>query len=348
VVAADIACTERCAMRITVSEDGAATLDPLGVAFTANAITTHAVTAIARLFDDAATLPGEPTSADPPPIATSGAGDQFDSDLASRVDGAALQVRLASPPPAVPMPALLVRVLGVPSVPDRPALGRREIALTVFLACRDRPVTAAAVQDALWNGRAVEPKTLWNMVATARSKLGTLDDGRVVLPAADRTANTLCLADGVETDIGVLRRCVELAAGFASSEAIGALRRGVELVEGPPFDAPGYDWAHHGTQDVAEASALIETAVERLVGLAREHAELDVARHAIQRGLRGLPGNEVLYRLRMRVEHQAGNLAAVAAVYDELVRFLSELDTTPSPATTALRNDLLHRQGPPT
>ncbi len=47
-------------------------------------------------------------------------------------------------------------------------------------------------------------------------------------------------------------------------------------------------------------------------------------REAIVRGLRGLPGNEVLYRTRMRIEHQARNLAAVRNAYTELLSFLDD------------------------
>src|SRR5690606_8502286 len=45
-------------------------------------------------------------------------------------------------------PAMVVEVLGTPTVPDRPGLGRRELILTVLLACRAGPVAASAVQDA--------------------------------------------------------------------------------------------------------------------------------------------------------------------------------------------------------
>jgi hypothetical protein len=115
------------------------------------------------------------------------------------------------------------------------------------------------------------------------------------------------------------------------------------LVEGPPFDADGFDWAHHGTQDVADACGLIARTVEQLVGLALDVDDVDTARDAITAGLRGLPGNEVLYRLRMRTEHHAGNLPSVTAAYDELVRYLREFDSGPSPATIELHRNLTAR-----
>jgi len=236
---------------------------------------------------------------------------------------------------------LLVRVFGVPSVPDRPGLGRREVQLTVFLACRDRPANTASVQDALWNGQAMSTKTMWNLVARTRAKLGTFPDGRAVLPPADRVQGTLHLARGVLTDLAVLRDCYEQALQTSSGRAIDLLQHGVSLIDGPPFDAPGYDWAYHGEQWVADASILIEQATVLLVELQLAAGDLDGARVAVTRGLRGLPGNEVLYRWRMRIEQQAGNLAAVRSAYRELLSFLDDLDAEPSLATCALYEELV-------
>jgi len=241
---------------------------------------------------------------------------------------------------ALDEPAMVVEVLGTPTVPDRPGLGRRELILTVLLACRAGPVAASAVQDALWGGKPVESKTVWNVIGATRRALGDLPDGTPVMPPADRARGTLQLAPGVVTDLAQLRGLVERAETASSSEAIGLLREALEFVTGPPFDAAGYDWAHRD-QDVAEASTLIEQAAVSLADLALASGQVDVARDGLTRGLRGLPGNEELYRSRLRVEHRAGNLAGVRAAYDELVTYLADLETEPSPATTALYHDLI-------
>ena len=235
---------------------------------------------------------------------------------------------------------MLVRVLGKPSIPERADLVRRELVLAVYLACKGRPVSTSSVQDAVWNGRAVQPKTVWNLVGRTRSKLGVFEDGTAVMPQVDRLQNTLQLADGVVTDHAVLRSLYEQALVVSSTEAVGLLRSGLSLVEGPPFDAAGYDWAHHTEQYVADASALIERSAEQLVELAGNAGDADLAREAIMFGLRGLPGNEVLYRARMRLEHQAGNLTAVRSAYSALVSFLDELEAEPSSATLELYRQL--------
>lgn len=252
------------------------------------------------------------------------------------------------PEPLTPGPnggQMMVRVLGVPSIPQRPDIGRREVILAALLACRGGTLAATTAQDALWGGKPVEAKTVWNFVAKARSALGEFDDGCPVMPSADRTRGTLRLDSRVKTDLSVLLERLEQARQSSSSEAVELLRDGLALVDGPPFDAAGYDWAHRD-QDVAYASTAIETAVETLVELALEAGVVDVARDGITRGLRGLPGNEQLYRCRMRVEHHIGNHAGIINAYNELTIYLADLDTEPSPVTTALFHELSRRSRP--
>jgi len=243
--------------------------------------------------------------------------------------------------PLVPHPCLLVKVLGRPHVPDRPDLGRRETVLAAYLACHDGPATTSGVQDAIWNGRAVESKTLWNLIARTRRALGSFDDGTPVMPQADRIKGTITLGPGAMSDLTVLRTSYERAVESSSAEAIPLLQNALDLIEGPPFDAPGYDWAHHTHQYVAEASALIEQTAVLLAKVAQADGNTDLARHALVQGLRALPGNEVLYRQRMHLEHDAGNPAGVKAAYAELVRLLQDLDTDPSEITVETYESLI-------
>ncbi len=178
-------------------------------------------------------------------------------------------------------PELVVRVLGVPSIPDRPDIGRRELILAELLACRGGTLAASAAQDALWGGKPVEPKTVWNFVAAVRRALGDFDDGTPVMPAADRAHGTLRLHPRVTTDLDLLRRAIAAADEMSSTEAMSALRDALSMVDGPPFDAVGYDWAHRD-QDVAEAARAIEQTVDRLVALALEAGQHDLARHAMR------------------------------------------------------------------
>lgn len=344
---------------IELRADGTARLEPLGVDFTPAALPVPAATQVDELFEaleDTEGLDGPRETGPSLDISPSGrprsnghrpfSGDG-EQPAGEVDDGAPYEGQPCLFPPDESgagdndaEPAMLVRVLGAPTIPDRPDLGRRELILTTLLACRGGPIAASAAQDALWGGKPVEPKTVWNVIGATRRALGDLPDGTPVMPPADRDKGTLRVSPGVSTDLVLLAGLVARADTAPSSEAIGLLRNGLELVTGPPFDAVGYDWAHRD-QDVAHASALIERAAQNLVDLALDAGLVDVARDAVTRSVRGLPGNEQLYRCRMRVEHHAGNLAGVSAAYDELVAYLADLETEPSPATTALYQDLV-------
>lgn len=237
------------------------------------------------------------------------------------------------------MTGVEVRVLGTPEVPACPQLGRRELVLAVFLACRGGAITASAAQDAIWGGKPVEAKTVWNVVASTRRALGTFPDGSPVMPSVDRVRGLLRLDSRVSTDVEVLRQRFDAASAASSVEAITLLQQGLALVEGPPFDGAGFDWAHRD-QDVAEACTLIGHVVGTLVDLALDAGDIDTARYAVTRGLRGLPGDETLYRLRMRIEHHAGRHGGIVAAYDELTVYLRDLETEPSALTTALYREL--------
>lgn len=269
-------------------------------------------------------------------------------DDASAAGGQAAAGRLFElPTPDGSEPELMVRVLGVPRIDQRPDIRRRELILAALLACRDGNLAASAAQDALWGSKPIEAKTMWNFVAKVRRALGDLDDGSPVMPAADRARGRLRLDPRVVTDLSLLRHATSEAATVSSAQALAVLRDALGLVEGPPFDAPGYDWAHRD-QDVADAAAAIQQAIDQLIELAVAAGQLDIARDAISRGLRGLPGDEHLYRTRMRVESVAGNHAGIVAAYDELETYLADLETQPSPATTALYHDLIGSDRPTT
>lgn len=236
---------------------------------------------------------------------------------------------------------LVVRVLGKPRVEGYANLGRKELALVVYLACHAGDVDPARVVHAVWAGKAVEGKTLWNIASRTRRALGTFADGTPIFPSANRRTNTLHLDPRVTTDLDLLRQAHDEAAEAPASVATRVLRDALARVDGPPFDASGFEWASHDELYVADASNLIEAAAERLVQLATESGDIDLARWAAVHGLRGLPGNEVLYRARMRIEHAAGNYTALRGVWDELNHYLLDLDADPADATRDLYNRLM-------
>ena len=347
-----------------IEPDGTARLEPLGVTFQAVGISAVTESAVARLLDG---LP-EP-AADLPSVIEAPDAELFDSP-ASTIDVEVASAPMLGPVDAVvpadpnviglaelqhdlpesdattsargwdpPVPRLLVRVLGEPTIVDGPVVGRRELIVVVTMACLDRPTRQEDIQDAIWGGEPVEPRTIWNLLGRARGQLGRWDDDPI-LSNASRPQRTFTLADGVWTDLQILRELHDQAVLASSSEAMRLLQEALTLVEGPPFSADGYEWARIN-QYAHDAERLIEDSATTLVDLALDAGDIDLARFSVLRGLRGLPGNEILYRARMRIEDAVGNTTAVRAAYTELVTYLGDLESAPSPETTSLYGHLL-------
>jgi DNA-binding SARP family transcriptional activator len=236
-----------------------------------------------------------------------------------------------------PSPALLVRVLGPPCVVSVEGLSATGVSLVAFLACHGHKATEDQLINAVWNGKAVNKTTVWNHITKIRSALGSHMPPR-------KPGDAVRLGDDVMTDLAILKLCAAHAREAASGRAIELLTHGLELIEGAPFDLPGYDWASEH-QYHAEACAGIEGAALQLVGLALQAGQLDIARRAIEQGLRAVPANEPLYRERMKLEAHAGNHTAVRQAFAELQHQLDELgggidDFEPSPETIALAKRL--------
>ena len=317
---------------LAVDADGSALLSPIGLRFQAVALEAAPAEALVSLLhgfemSDEDTVDGEdedgvgearPLDVDALDI------DVLDDDLGEDDEWE---------PPA---PEVLVRVLGPPRVDGYPNLGRLDVSLVAFLACNGGQATEDQVVNAVWGGRAIEKVTLWNRISKARVSLGA------ALPAREQGASTVRLADGVLTDLSVMKAFAARAAEVSSGEAIDLLLHATALIEGTPFDAQGYDWSYEH-QFNAEACEAIESVCVRLAELALEHGDLSVARSAIARGLRALPLNEPLYRWRMRAEAYAGNRGGVRVAFEELCNRLAELDSesAPSAPTLLLYNQLV-------
>ncbi len=341
-----------------IGADGSARLEPLGVTFQTTGITAETETAVADLLAD---LPVPVAGDEEPPAVEPAAVPFVDTDMSVAAAGqqpdatstenptqvidlteAALSVAAAASIEdeswELPAPRLLVRVLGQPELIDGPDIGRRELVVVTCMACLERPTRQSDIQEAVWGGEAVEAKTVWNIVTRARAQLGQWD-GEPILGKANRPENTFRLANGVWTDLQVLRTLHDRATRVSSSEAMQLLCDALALVHGPPFDENGYEWARVN-QYVLDAERLIEHAALTLVDLALEAGNVDLARYAVLQGLRGLPGNEILYRARMRIEDAAGNTTAIKSAFNELLSYLDDIESAPSEETASLYRQL--------
>jgi DNA-binding SARP family transcriptional activator len=238
---------------------------------------------------------------------------------------------------SLPAVRLLVKVLGVPTIRDRPQLGRRELMVVVYVACASRPVTQDDIQDAIWGGDPVSEKTVANLVGHTRTVLGEWDHQPILSRA--RTG-TMRLAHGVFTDHQLFALLAERAAQVPSSQAAPLLHQALDLIDGPPFNADGFEWAHV-SQLVIDIETRIERAVLDLVALELDAGDVEEARRAVLQGLRALPGNEILYRERIRIEEAAGNMKAARSALMELIYYLEDLGTEPSTPTIAQYGHLI-------
>lgn len=345
--------------RLTIDADGTATIEPLGLSFTAVGLPSEPQRAVSELI--------EPAMGDQNPSLVRANGEwpangadrqcapKSDSDadeeeerrsrrpsvpghLADVAPPLTVQIDAAHHAGSIPEPRMLVKVLGTPRIVDGPALGRRELAVVIYVACASQPVRHEQIQDAIWRGNEVAAKSVYNLVSATRSALGQWN-GNPILRMATRSDSTISLVDGVWTDVSLMRELAAAAERGPATDALPLLLRALALVEGPPFDAVGYDWAHTH-QIVADAEGLIARVAAAACDVALEAYDLDQARWAVSQGLRGLPGHEGMYRRRMTIESAAGNPAAIRRAYAELLTFLDELETDPSPETTDLYNHL--------
>jgi DNA-binding SARP family transcriptional activator len=239
----------------------------------------------------------------------------------------------------VPKPRLLVTVLGKPSIPARAQANRRDIAITVYLATIGLPVPAEELHEAIWNGKAVQRKTVYNAISHARATLGQFDDGEPLLPESNHGDGLSRLAPGVTTDLQLFTLLCQRAAEVPASESAQLLHQALALVYGRPFAGDGYEWAAAG-QHASAAEIAIEQAADQLIEIALDTDQHDLGRHAVIQALKSQPANEHLYRQRMTIEHHAGNPAAVRSAYAELEFILREDGSTPAEQTTILRRRL--------
>ncbi len=224
-----------------------------------------------------------------------------------------------------PAPTYLVRVLGRPRIDQFPKVPRLELNIAVYLACHGGRATNDQLMDAIWDGTPIGREAVSNRLSKARSHL------KGVLDTREHGDPYVRLCGGVMTDLAMHEALVARSEQVPTSQAVELLREALDLVEGIPFDAGGYDWAHTG-QFHKRASDTIEDTVLRLIDVAVADGDIATARHAVCRGLQVIPGDECLYRARMNVESAAGNRAGIVAAYEELLTYLSdERDDRPEP-----------------
>jgi hypothetical protein len=119
------------------------------------------------------------------------------------------------------------------------------------------------------------------------------------------------------------------------------------MVRGMPFEGAGggYEWAH--TEGLlGRIEAITADAALLLAEWNLDRRDTARAMWAAGQGLRASPGDERLFRIRMRAHDQAGNPAGVESVMAELCRVVEALEPFDDlhPETVALYDELSRRR----
>lgn len=207
---------------------------------------------------------------------------------------------------------IVIQVLGPVQCPQLPSLAGRALSLVAFLALHpEQQATMAEISEAVWCGNPVSERQFLQVVAIARSHLGPER-----LPKVDSTDEPLRLI-GVETDLARLRAAATEASDSQAGQAAAVLYDAMRLINGPPFDGPGNEWAR--------ASGLVEHAEELVEAVSVKSMELQLkvdsdrdVRANLLSGLNALPANEPMYRCYMKALAARDSAESIPAMIEHL------------------------------
>jgi hypothetical protein len=185
-------------------------------------------------------------------------------------------------------------------------------------------------------------------MSKARTSLGRDANGDHHLP---RVADGLYrLGPAVDTDFRRLEQAYGAATTNGTAASMDAVGGALAAVRGTSFEGAGggYEWAH--TEGLlARIEAIAADAALLLAEWHLDRRNTAKTLWAAGQGLLASPGDERLFRIRMRAHDQAGNPAGVESVMDELCRVVEALEPYDDlhPETVALYEEL-RRPGRPT
>jgi DNA-binding SARP family transcriptional activator len=188
---------------------------------------------------------------------------------------------------------------------------------------------------------AAHPKpadSLRQLIARTRRALGRAPDGREWIE--HRGHGVYSLHPEARVDCLEFEALTGAGAGAADpaplAEALG-------LVRGQPFTGCYYWWLEPSI--VQALTALIVQASETLAQLRLSGSDPAAAVRAARIGVAADPSAEQLWRVMMRAEHAAGNLAGVRGAWGRCLDIASEVaaDGQPDAATEAVYSELLAR-----
>jgi DNA-binding SARP family transcriptional activator len=173
--------------------------------------------------------------------------------------------------------------------------------------------------------------SLRQVIARTRRALGTADDGREWIEHRGHGRYRLHANARVDW-----REFQALTAEGMTLAKTGPLTDALSMVRGQPFAGCYYWWLDVAT--IESVTARIVAAAEALAELCLADRDPAAAVRASRIGLAADPSAERLWRILMRAEHAAGNLAGVMQAWSRCAGVAAELaaDGRPDPATEAV------------
>ncbi|MEN9805408.1 MAG: hypothetical protein RIS41_2255 [Actinomycetota bacterium] len=231
----------------------------------------------------------------------------------------------------------MAQVLGPPRVVDRRfetvefERGKAE-ELVIWLAFHPQQRKRSLARTALWLSP-VRDATFSNITAAARRSLNA-----VTLPPSDQTwvgitlSDDLPLAEGVVTDVDLLRDAVDWARRRPEDNGLQRLREALQLVRGVPFAGSTYTWSD-GIGMSGEAAMLVVRAASMMAEMCQEIGDMSGVYWASAKGLLALPGHEELVAIRLRAHAEHGDRVAMKAEWESYRRAVASEwgDAEPSP-----------------
>jgi DNA-binding SARP family transcriptional activator len=256
---------------------------------------------------------------------------------------AAVPERAAAAPSrdARPGPCLRIGLLGVLTVNGQAgALVPAQSQLIVALALHREGLPNRRLRVLLGADAAHQkpPDSLRQLIARTRRALGRAPDGREWIEHLGH--GLYALHPSAQVDWREFENLT--AEGIAGSDT-ARLTRALGMVRGQPFTECYYWWLEPGLTEAV--SARIVTAAGTLAELSLTAGDPAAAVRAARIGLSADPSAEQLWRVVMRAEHAAGNLAGVREAMSRCLTVVAEVaaDGQPDSATLAVYGQLLAR-----
>jgi two-component SAPR family response regulator len=145
-------------------------------------------------------------------------------------------------------------------------------------------------------------------------------------------SDDLPLADGIATDVAVLRDAVDWARRRPEDNGLEHLRKALQLVRGVPFAGSTYTWSD-GIGMSGEAATLVVRSASMMAEMCQQSGDMGGVYWATAKGLLALPGHEELVAIRLRAHAEHGDRVAMRAEWESYRRALTSEwgDAEPSP-----------------